>query len=168
MGFLRGRSVYLGQPAEDWVQRCQIHWSQQRDKYDAARGASLRTFLHRVIDMRLRELARELQAEKRTPDREAQTLDAPARPTEGRAVRDTLTSGDDPEGEALQGELRRLLRDTAQGLSPLQQRLLGGLAKGLSMTELSRELGVPRATLYLQRDRIRDRFHDAGLDDFLR
>lgn len=168
MGFLRGRSVYLGQPVEDWVQRCQIHWSQQRDKYDAARGASFRTFLHRVIDMRLRELARELEAEKRTPDREAQTLDAPAGPTGGIAPRDTLTSGDDPETEALRVELRRLLRDAAQGLSPVQQRLLAGLAKGLSMAELSRELGVPRATLYLQRDHIRARFLHAGLDDFLR
>ncbi|MFQ6029237.1 MAG: hypothetical protein ACE5Q6_17300 [Dehalococcoidia bacterium] len=63
--------------------------------------------------------------------------------------------------------LRLSLEAARSRLSPRQRQLLEGLLSEYPMSHLSQRLGVPRATLYDELERIRRIFRDEGLHQFL-
>ena len=73
-----------------------------------------------------------------------------------------------PEAAAEAHDLRDRITELIPSLSPRQQKIVEGLLEELTVSELSRRLRVPRATLYGELDRIRGTFINEGLDRYLR
>jgi len=164
--FLSTRQPHPALEQEDLAQECLLHWWLQRPRYTPSRGASLETFLRRVVKAKLLDLERGARAEKRGSGRQADSLDRPLNEEEPDAntLGDTVADAADTEGEAT---LRVSLEAARSRLSPRQRQLLEGLLEEYPMTHLSQRLGVPRATLYDELERIRRIFRDEGLHQFL-
>ena len=69
--FLRTREPHPDLAMEDLNQECLIHWGLHRPKYDEDRGASLDTFLRRVVKAKLSDLEKAIKAQKRGRGRRA-------------------------------------------------------------------------------------------------
>ena len=164
--FLRIRTPHPDLELEDLVQEALFHWWAQRPRYTAERGASMETFLRRVVRGKLQDLERGIKAQKRGRGRGPASLDQPLTEDEpeGDTLGDTMADSADTEGAAL---YRVSLQAALAHLNPQQKQLMAGLAEGYSMSQISQRLGVPRATLYDQLDRVRRIFRDEGLSQFL-
>ena len=164
--FLSTRERHPDLELEDLAQECLVHWWTQRPRYTQSRGASMETFLRRVVKAKLIDLERVAKAQKRGQGRSPASLDQPL-------------AGDEPEGDTLGDTIAdeadtawdasyRVSLEAALGrLSPRQREIIAGLAEGYPMSQISQRLGVPRATLYDQLNRIRQIFRDEGLGQFL-
>lgn len=164
--FLATRKSRPDLEREDLVQECLIHWWTQKPRYTETRGASIETFLRRVVKAKLLDLERGANAQKRGSGRHADSLDRPLNLEEpdADALGDTVASNADTEGEAT---LQVSLEAALARLSPQQKQIIAGLAEQYPMSHISRRLGVPRATLYDGMERIRRVFRDEGLGQFL-
>ena len=152
---------------DDLFQECLTHWWSQRDRYDEARGASRGTFLRRVVQGKLRDLARGWTAEKRGSGHLPLSLDAPAsaHDHQGRTIGEML-----PSQERLEADLASLLdlRQITSRLSERQRDIIAGVTAGMNKAGLSRQLGISRDTLHEELRRIQQVFRDEGLADHLR
>ena len=164
--FLATRKPHPDLEREDLVQECLFHWWTQRPRYTETRGASIETFLRRVVQAKLIDLEREIKAQKRGSGRQADSLDRPLNLEEpdADALGDTVASNANTEGEAT---LQVSLEVALSRLSPQQKQIIVGLAEQDQMSHISQRLGVPRATLYDDLKRIRRIFQDEGLNQFL-
>ena len=164
--FLATRKPHPDLEREDLVQECLIHWWTQRPRYTETRGASIETFLRRVVKAKLLDLERGANAQKRGCGRHADSLDRPLNLEEpdADALGNTVASNADTEGEAT---LQVSLEQALSRLSPQQKQIIAGLAEQYQMSQISQRLGVPRATLYGELERIRRIFRDEGLNQFL-
>jgi len=164
--FLATRKPHPDLEREDLVQECLFHWWTQRPRYTETRGASIETFLRRVVQAKLIDLEREIKAQKRGSGRQADSLDRPLNLEEPDAdpLGDTVASNANTEGEAT---LQVSLEVALSRLSPQQKQIIVGLAEQDQMSHISQRLGVPRATLYDDLKRIRRVFQDEGLNQFL-
>ena len=170
--FIAARGTFATHDFEELVQECLVHWWQQRKRYAEGRGANRRTFMNRVLTNRLRDLRREEQAEKRRGDREALSLDERLDAGEARAwsLADLLVDEDvhsRPEEAAKREAIREAIARVRDRLGPRRQALLDGLLAEQSMSEISRILGTPRASLYDELERIKTEFRAEGLEEFL-
>ena len=157
---------------EDLVQECLSHWWEQRHRYDANRGANLKTFMKRVLRNRLRDLRREERAEKRGAGRPTRSLDEPVQSDDGAGstIANLLRDGSpeaNPEALALDSELHTEILRAKHRLTPLQQALVNGLFVEQTVSELSESLDVPRSSLYDEMKRIRAEFESEGLRKLL-
>ena len=148
----------------DLYQECLAHWWQQRGRYDAARRASQKTYLRRVVRAKLQDLARGWTAAKRGSGRASVSLDAPAWLDEpdGPALRETLADPRQPDS-TLALDIQQVIRR----LSPRQRRIISAKRLGLRNTEISKRLDISRTTVQDEISAIRDIFRDAGLAPFL-
>jgi RNA polymerase sigma factor (sigma-70 family) len=164
--FLSTRAPHPDLEFEDLVQEALSHWWAQRPRYTQSRGASIDTFLRRVVKARLLDLERGIKAEKRGQGHMPASLEQPLTvdEPEGDTLGDTIAGSADTEWTAL---YRVSLQAALARLSPQQKQLMAGLAEGYSMSQISLRLGIPRATLYDQLDRVRQIFRDEGLSQFL-
>jgi len=165
----RGRWDCLAQEEyEDLLQQCLTHWFFARDKYNPRREASLTTFMAKIIRNKLTDLVREANAEKRKVTQLSVPLDQPLGSAEDAGtLEETLI--DDSSDAFVQIELRIDLDKATAKLSPKQQELCRLLRdRDLSITELSRLLETPRATIYDEINRIKTLFSNEGLEDYLR
>ena len=147
---------------EDIEQDLALHAWRQRPKYDASR-ASQRTFANRVVMNKVVNMIEARQAEKRdvaavpeiNPEvpGDAQVLDvSDLRERTRREEAD----------EALRKAVARVVADLPERLRALSLHLMDG-----TMSEVSREAGIPRTTLYDDRKSIREIFERAGLRAYL-
>jgi RNA polymerase sigma factor (sigma-70 family) len=170
--FLATRRPFSALTFEDLVQECLTHWWVKRH-YSEARGASLATFMRRVLKAKLSDIERQQRAAKRGGYTEPLSLDAPLssdkadRATLGDLIRDGSQERS-PEQVAERGVLRDRIEHAYQLLTSRQRQLVQGLASDASMSDLSRQLGISRATLHDERRRIEKAFHNEGLEEFLR
>ncbi len=150
---------------EDLTQECVIHWWTQRPKYDAERGASIETFLRRVVNSKLLDLERGLKAQKRGGGRIEFSLDHPLFEDEpdSETLADTFA---DPVDTARESVEKVSLEVARSRLSPRQKQIIAGLIEGRAKSQISQSLGVPRTTLYDDLKRIRQIFRDEGLAPF--
>jgi DNA-directed RNA polymerase specialized sigma24 family protein len=164
--FLSSRTAFPRFEADDLMQECLLHWWSQRQRYKETKGASKETFMRRVVKAKLIDIERTMKAGKRGGGQHPLSLDAPLSHEAGqeKTLGDTLPAGD-TGGEVMSSVMREhlLLR-----LAPGQRRLALGLEAGMSMSEISKRLDVPRTTLYDERRRIEKVFRDEGLEEFLR
>jgi RNA polymerase sigma factor (sigma-70 family) len=171
--FLATRRPFSALTFEDLVQECLTHWWVKRRHYSEARGASLATFMRRVLKAKLSDIERQQRAAKRGGYTEPLSLDAPLssdkadRATLGDLIRDGSQERS-PEQVAERGVLRDRIEHAYQLLTSRQRQLVQGLASDASMSDLSRQLGISRATLHDERRRIEKAFHNEGLEEFLR
>ena len=137
------RYKLVGHDQEDLLQEVLIHWHQARDRHQDDRGASLRTFMNRVVENRLKEIARAADTDKRRVDQE-------------------VISDDDLElpAPATHNDLKTDLAKVLQHLTPQQRSILGLLAQDTSKSQAAKTLGIHRDTLYEEIKRIRKIFED--------
>ena len=148
------------------MQECLLHWWAQRQHYKETRGASKKSFMRRVVKAKLIDIERTMKAGKRGGGHHPLSLDGPLSDEAG----EKTTLGDTvPARETDIEVMSSVIRDhLLSRLSPGQRRLALGLEAGMSMSEISRRLDVPRTTLYDELERIRQVFRDESLEEFLR
>ena len=160
--FLANHSwIIKGYGLEDLVQECLIQWHLARHTYDESKGASQRTYMANVARHRLQNILEEQLAEKRGADRNAMSLDQPL-PDQQATLEDLI-----PALENYDLFLRLDLERTMAKLSVLQKKVGLFLWQGYSVTEIARELGKGRASIYDEISRIKKIFRDEGLDEYL-
>jgi RNA polymerase sigma factor (sigma-70 family) len=175
-GFLATHPAPRDIEAEDLLQECLLHWWQQRRLYDPQRGASLPTFMRRVLQAKLIDIARGESAEKRQAFAGAVSLDEPLNRDDDEGGGADLTLNDilpdksadwQTEDAADQALLKECIDRVVDLLSPRQQQLLEMLRADAAIARISSTLGIPRATLYDELARIKAIFRDEGLEQFL-
>lgn len=153
---------------DDLLQECLIHWYINRKSYNPLREVSRRGFMIRVVQNRLMDIVREKDADKRRVS--CFSRDLPS--CEGdftlpflQDSRENHISSTDFTGAF---DLKLDLNRVVQQLNPRQRQICHALGKlGLSAREVSRLLKISPNTLYREIKRIRDRFEQAGLQDYL-
>lgn len=155
MDFLAARTELPGFEFDDLFQECAIHWWRQRPRYDTRRGASLFTYLHKVVKAKLHDIDRHHQSHGRGGRQPAVSLDAlllsPGQPT--RLA--NLSSGDAQQHLDLDRAMKQL--------TERQRTIVSGLYAGLDKSEIAQRLEVSRDTLHRDLARIRQIFRDEGL-----
>ena len=137
--------------------------------------ACLSTFSARVVERKVATIIRHRKRKKRDYRCEVYSLDAPIAGVEGCSTRhDMISQGDcdlrvgrygRPEIERL--DLRIDISLVLAGLPP-ELRALAERLRERSITEVAREMGVSRSTLYETGiARLREIFLDKGLDEYL-
>jgi len=156
---------------DDLLQECLIHWWVVRERYDAERHASKKTFMGLVIRNKLKDLVQERQADKRRVICLAESLDAPVgdeedSPTllEDLEERHPEDMSHDPTMEI---ESRVDVSKTLCRLTTRQKEICDLLGEGRSMEDVGECLNTPRSTIYDEVKRIRAIFLKEGLGDCL-
>jgi len=169
--FIKTRRCFQEYDFDDLMQECLTHWLSVRDGYDEGRRASKRTFMGHVIRNKLKDLVAQRQAEKREPTYFAISLDAPLVEGESRTLLDEIeeTTADERTRDlCLEVGLSVDLAKALEKLTPRQQDICRLAMEGYDVTEMSKELGLSRSTIYEEKKRIRDFFHKQGLEDYWR
>ncbi|MDD4985181.1 MAG: sigma factor [Dehalococcoidales bacterium] len=160
--FLAKHSWIKGYDFDDLVQECLIQWHLARHTYDGSKGASRRTYMANVARHRLQNILEEQLADKRGADRHTMSLDQPLS-DEQVTLADFI-----PAPENYDFSLKLDLERTIAKLSTLQQKVCMFLWQGYNVTEIARELGKGRATIYGEINRLKKIFSDEGLDEYLK
>ena len=150
------------------MQECLTHWFFAKDQFDPAREVTVKTFMKRVVKNKLFNILEERTAKKRQVDSKSISLNQLLEDSEGSAEKFI----------AVENNIMKTIKDTElpvalskafERLSGRQKelcRLLG--EEGLSVSEASKRLSIPRRTLRDEVERIRDVFRKEGLEDYLR
>jgi RNA polymerase sigma-70 factor (ECF subfamily) len=111
----------------------------------------------RVVANKLKDIIREQSSDKRKVAHQSSSIDQPlSDDEESSSLLDVLASDSDFR---LQAELRISIEQTFTHLTENQQKLCRCLSEGCTnMSELATTLGVGRATVYREIERIKDVF----------
>jgi len=163
---------------EDLLQECLAHWISVRGRLPPGPDIPPPTaYMAQVIRNKLTDIVRERASDKRAGAPGALSFEEPLDGDEegGFTVADCISEADLANSSVRRGaereahDLRADLARAMAGLKPEDRelcRLLG--EEGLSVTEVSQVLKVPRSTVYEQIKRIRDRLHRLGFHGYLR
>ena len=171
---LVGKAGFTASDREDIEQELTLDLLRRLPKYNPKR-AQLNTFIARVVEHRLASLIEAQKAGIRDYRRCRCSLNECFEDADGRSVErvDTFdqedyllrTGGQSRPSE----ELSALAIDVAaviEGL-PHELRNLCRRLKAETVTEISRDTGVPRGTIYESIKKLREIFKDAGLRNYL-
>ncbi len=171
----RARWRSLGQDeCQELVQECLVHWLSVRSELDPARGPVRSAFMATVVRNKLMDLVRERESAKRKVTYDSISLDEPLGGENNSltlldVVDETKVHERDDHVGALGEEARADIFKAMEHLTPLQQQLCHLLGcEGLSVQDVSRKLGIPRATIYDELKRIRKLFTELGLQYYLK
>lgn len=151
-----------------------MHWISVRGEVDPSREATRTAFMARVLRNKLMDLVRERESDKRKANYESISLDEPLGDEEDSSslldiVEETHVREKEEPGPVLGDEARVDLARAMMRLTPHQQQLCQLLGhEGLTVQEVSRKLGIARATIYDELKRIRKVFAELGLEDYLK
>jgi RNA polymerase sigma factor (sigma-70 family) len=143
-------------------------------KFDRSRPG-FKTFVRQLIEHRIATLIKHRRAACRNPARAKQSLDVWTRDQDGQWVKPGQMHPDNVAARRLGTVIRsrqeqiELVLDTAtvmKRLSPDDRRLCRQLMNK-TPSQISRETGVRRATLYERMQLIRPKFVQAGLEKYL-
>ncbi|HOX23687.1 MAG TPA: sigma-70 family RNA polymerase sigma factor [Elusimicrobiales bacterium] len=169
-GFLRQWECLRPEDFDDLTQEALLHWLQKRNKYRADKKCKPTTFMARVVKNKLRDILKARLAKKRRPKTGPELrFSAPVAndgededsPTLEDAVEDAAAAK-----QLSDVELKRDMSAATRKLSPRQKLLCKMLAGGMSMSEASSQLSLPRATLYEERNRIQAILIAQGIGDY--
>lgn len=150
---------------EDLLQECLAHWLFKRDKFDPEAGAKRNTFMAKVVSNKLMDIVREQLSDKRKIAHESISLDQPLNfDEESSSLLDILFSESDFR---LQIDLKISIQKVFPQLTKVQADLCMHLSEGCTGSELAEMLGIGRATVYREIERIRKTFEKQGLKEFL-
>lgn len=166
--YLRLHPPIPGYDADDLYQEGRIAWLGAKHTFRVDGGASLPTYIGRVVENRLGDLWRATHASRRSSPRGTLSLNAPIG-EDGDPLAELLKdSAPGPDVLAEDSELLALIARVRSRLTPRQREVLDGLSASHTVVAIAGELGVHRDTVYEDRRRIQDACRDAGLEDFLR
>ena len=159
---------------DDLEQELILDLLRRRPKYNPKR-AQFNTFIARVVEHRVATLIEAQKAGIRDYRRCPFSLNDRFEDAEGRSVErmETIDQEDYLLRTGAQSrpsdELSALALDVAAVLEalPPELRELCRRLKAESVTEISRDTGVPRGTIYESIKKLREIFEDAGLKDYL-
>jgi len=172
---LAGTSGFSESDVEDIQQELVLDLQRRLPKFDAGR-ASRRTFITRVLDNRIRTLAKDQEAQKRDYRKLAHSLDEEIELADGTVTsRRDLLSSDEVEcrkdGKSLPSEERMNLaadiRRFRQRLLPEHQRICSLFMEGETATSVAEILGISRSTVYERRSQIRELLEGSGIENYL-
>jgi len=151
---------------EDLLQECLAQWFYAKDKHDPNGEASLSTYMARIVKNRLQNIVKEYERDKRKVFHNSTSLDAPlSRDEDSSSLLDVLPDQTDYQAQT---HLKILISQAISKLTSQQQCLCELLIGGESnMSELGKTMGIGRATVYREVERIREVFEQEGLKDFL-
>jgi RNA polymerase sigma factor (sigma-70 family) len=147
---------------EDLLQECLIHWYLSRASYKDGRGASIRTYMFKVVKNRLQMLLREQQSDKRKAIHMAESLD------EAIAKDETLT-GDvliDPESLTDHDLIHLDVEAVIESLTPSQRAICQLLEEEYPVMRVAEILRKPRTTVRDEIRRIQEIFLQKGLKNY--
>lgn len=156
-----------GLDEEDLLQECLVRWLFNRDKFNSGIGVKRNTFMARVVANRLKDIIREQSSDKCKVANQSSSIDQPlSDDEESSSLLDVLAIGSDFR---FQADLKISIEQTFSQLTETQQRLCRCLSDGCTnMSELATTLGVGRATVYREIERIKNVFEAQGLKEFLK
>ena len=171
---LVGQAGFTVSDRDDLEQELVLDLLRRLPKFDPER-AQLNTFIARVVEHRIATLIEARKAGIRDYRRCQCSLNDRFEDEEGRSVErvDTFDQEDYLLRTGAQSrpadELSALAIDLAVVLEtlPPELRELCRRLKAESVTEISRDTGVPRGTIYESIKELREIFEDAGLKDYL-
>ncbi len=173
-GQLARRSDFSGSDRQDIEQELVLDLLRRLPDYRPDR-AQRSTFIARVIEHKVATLLEARGREKRGGRVRSRSLSDKVRDDEGEAIElaDTIReqdyfrrTGQQPPRGADQCDLCMDVQTVLARLSPGRRRLCA-LLQTMSVAAASRELGIPRGTLYEDIRKLRAIFEDAGLRRFL-
>ena len=145
---------------DDLLQECLFHWYLHRGSYQEDKGASVKTYMVKVLKNQLQLILREQQADKRKTVHEAVSLDEPV--GEGEATLADLIADYQSPDYAIRLDVEAIVRT----LTPLQREVCHLLAQEYSVKRVAELLGKPRTTIRDEIKRIREIFSQKGLKDY--
>lgn len=172
---LIGRAGFRDADRPDLVEDFVADLLQRRKKFDP-NAASWEAFVVVVCENRYATILEHRQADKRSHEREAGSLNRPIRDAEGNRTEVGATIPDSQHARRT-GQHRRsheevsdLAHDVAEVLNqmPSQMREVCEILMRDSKAAAARELGVSQGALYDTLGRILKRFENAGLRDYLK
>jgi RNA polymerase sigma-70 factor (ECF subfamily) len=170
---LVGRTGFTEHDREDIQQDLLVRILQGLRRFDPSRGHRNR-FITTVAERYVANILRNKQAQKRD-HRRVSSLNQTVETTSGKPVRLERAISDRERNSHLyrhqrsDEELAQLALDMAEVIASLPEswQMLLKLRKTRTMAKIASELGVPRTTLNDQMRRIRQRFEDAGMREYL-
>lgn len=171
---LVGRAGFTASDLADLMQEFALDLVKRRHEFDASK-APWPAFVTVVVNRKTATLIEHARAEKRSSSRESYSLNQHATDCDGRDCELAATLSD-ADGSRRAGQARpdgasppELAQDigTVLGKLPPELRKVCELLGARNKSQAARELGISRAKLYDDVARIRRRFEDAGLRDYL-
>ncbi|HPM42527.1 MAG TPA: sigma-70 family RNA polymerase sigma factor [Candidatus Omnitrophota bacterium] len=153
---------------EDLLQDCLTHWLFARDKYKPGYGASVKTFMERIIKRRLINIAKEKERLKRRAFYTSVSLEELLDGGDSGFIEKFLKADDEGFNLLMKSDLPIALSKAVDKLSFRQKelcRLLG--EEGMNINEASKHMNIPRSTLQEEVKRIREVFRKDGLENYL-
>ena len=148
---------------EDLLQECLIHWYLNRASYKEDRGASIRTYMFKVVKNRLQLILREQQSDKRKAIHMAESLDE--------AIgEDKTLPGDvliDPESLTDHRLIHLDVEAVIESLTPLQRDICQLLEQEYPVMIVAEILRKPRTKVRDEIKRIKEIFLQKGLKNYL-
>lgn len=144
--------------AEDLLQECLTQWYFARGKFRQGRGASIRTYMSRVVSLRLQAIFREELTYKRRLNHMACSLDEPLY-VSGETLVDTVAD----EKALSDPETLTDVQTAVRELTLLQQCICRLLGQDYTIKGVAETLDIPRTTVRDQIKRIREAFIKRGL-----
>jgi RNA polymerase sigma factor (sigma-70 family) len=146
---------------DDLLQECLFHWYLHRSSYREEKGASIKTYMAKILKNKLQLILREQQADKRKAIHEAKSLDEPVGDDET-TLADLIADEKLLAGDAIRLDVEAVLLT----MTPLQQEVCKLLAQEYPVKRVAELLGKPRSTIRDEIQRIRDIFSRKGLKDY--
>ncbi len=140
-----------------------------KSKYRDGEGAEERTFLNRVIQNRLADIARIKGAYKRKTFYMSESLDAMNDDEELIGLKEKALMVEEKIVEKVTvADLPDAIAKATAGLSFRQKQICRYLSEGMSQVKVGEIMKMPRATLQDEVKRIREAFRKEGLEEYLR
>jgi len=140
-----------------------------KSKYRHGEGAEERTFLNRVIQNRLADIARIKGAYKRKTFYMSESLDAMNDDEELIGLKEKALMVEEKIVEKVTvADLPDAIAKATAGLSFRQKQICRYLSEGMSQVKVGEIMKMPRATLQDEVKRIREAFRKEGLEEYLR
>jgi RNA polymerase sigma factor (sigma-70 family) len=152
---------FKGMDFNDLLQECLIHWILQRSKFQPSWGASVRTYMVKVLFNRLQEILREQLTDRRKVFHLAESLDQ-RRDAEETSHFETKAENEDSIDINLRPEIELVLRT----LTPLQREICALLGQDYPVKQIAEILGRPRSTIRYEIQRIRRVFSQRDLENY--
>lgn len=154
---------------EDLLQESLTHWFFVKDHFDPAREVTLKTFMKRVVRNKLLNILEQKKAKKRQTNTKSISLNALLEEGETQAVEKFIGVESNTLRSLHDSDLSSALQKAFCKMSSRQKelcRLLG--EEGLSVSEASKHMSVPRSTVQEEVKRIREVFRKEGLKNYLK
>jgi len=146
---------------DDLLQECLIHWYLSRARFQKSRGASIKTYMAKVLSTQLQLILRQQLTDKRKTTHFAESLEKPLGEDEA-TLADLIPADDYMTDMSMHIDIESAL----EALTPLQREICNLLREDYPVKRIAEMIGKPRSTIRDEIKRIREVFSQKGLKDY--